>query len=124
MALLTEESIEGRATRRQALRTCNVSSRLTRREAIGLDALAERRGVQRGELIRQLIRDELDREAGMQTADPVLVEVTGLRLMLANLLKPIALGQRMTPELFDAILTEVRRSKREVATTTQTDSER
>jgi hypothetical protein len=124
MTVLADESIEDCAKRRQTLRTCNVSSRLTHKEAAGLDALAERRGVQRGELVRQLIRDALDREAGVAIVDPVLVEVTGLRLMLANLLKPIALGQRLTPELFDAILTEVRRSKREVAITTQTDPER
>jgi len=33
--------------------------RLTRKETRNLDALAKSRGVQRGELIRQLIRDEL-----------------------------------------------------------------
>jgi hypothetical protein len=39
--------------------------------------------------------------------------------MLANLLKPIATGQKITPEVFDAIMAEVRKTKREVAVEAQ-----
>ena len=47
----------------------------------------------------------------------------GLRLMLTNLLKPIAIGQKITPEIFDAIMAEVRKTKREIAVEVQRQAE-
>jgi metal-responsive CopG/Arc/MetJ family transcriptional regulator len=49
-----------------------------------LDALAKSRGVQRGELIRQLIRNELAKGAGISTASTELTEIMGIRLMMTN----------------------------------------
>lgn len=119
MALLTEESIADIAEQRKSFRLINVSSKLNRGEAQQLDALARKRGLQRGELIRQLILRELRQDAGKSTVSAELTETIGLRLMLTNLLKPIATGQRITPDVFDAIMAEVRRSKREIAVEAQ-----
>ena len=44
----------------------------------------------------------------------------GMRVMvLTNLLNPIATGQKITPEIFDAIMAEVRKTKREIAVEAQ-----
>jgi hypothetical protein len=66
-------------------------------------------------LIRQLILRELRQDAGNTTVSVELTETIGLRLMLTNVLKPLATGQKITPEVFDAIMAEVRKTKREVA---------
>jgi hypothetical protein len=74
-------------------------------------------------LIRQLILRELRHDAGESAASPELTEIIGLRLMLTNLLKPVATGQKVTPEIFDAIMAEVRKTKREVAVEVQRQAE-
>ena len=119
MALLTEESLANIAEQRESFRLINVSSKLNRSEAQQFDALVRKRGLQRGELIRQLILRELREDAGKSTVSAELTETIGLRLMLTNLLKPIATGQRITPEVFDAIMAEVRKVKREIAVEAQ-----
>jgi hypothetical protein len=119
MSILSDVSIAERALHRQGLKEMNVSSRLTAGEANQLDQLASKHGLQRGELIRQLILRELRQDAGGATVSAELTEIIGLRLMLANLLKPIATGQKITPEVFDAIMAEVRKTKREVAVEAQ-----
>jgi hypothetical protein len=55
---------------------------------------------------------------------PELVEIIGLRLMLTNLLKPLATGQKITPEVFDGVITEVKKHKRGLAIKTRTDLEK
>ena len=74
-------------------------------------------------MIRQLILRELRQDADESTVGPELTEIIGLRLMLTNLLKPIATGQKITPEIFDAIMAEVRKTKREIAVEVQRQAE-
>lgn len=115
MPLLDDQTVTKRAKRRESFRLSNVSSRLTRTETERLDALAEKRGLQRGELIRQLILDALaDDEAG-GNAGLMLMEIVGVQLLLMNVLKPIATGQPLTASAFDNIVTEVHKLKQSVA---------
>jgi hypothetical protein len=114
MPLVSDGTIAKRAKQRESFRLTNVSSKLNLSEAERLDALAAKRGQQRGELIRQLILDELARD-GEPTASAELTEVIGLRLMLTNLLKPLTTGQKLTPEMFDGIMAEVKKRKKAVA---------
>ncbi len=115
MALLDTDNLFAAAEKRASFRTINVSSKLNREEVDRLNALAKARGCQRGELIRDLILRELDstRPGDQPPAD--LTEIVGLRLLLTTLLKPLAIGQRMTEETFDAVITEVRRAKSHMA---------
>jgi predicted transcriptional regulator len=124
MALLSDESMTEKALKRESFRMSNVSSRLTRTEAERLDELAKKHGRQRGEFIRQLILHELARESGEPAVSTELTEIIGLRLMLTNLLRPLATGQKLTPETFDSIIAEVKKHKRTLAFQTQTDLER
>jgi hypothetical protein len=124
MSLLSDDDIAEAALRREVFRESSVSTRLTRKETRSLDALAKTRGVQRGELIRQLIRDELARDVGTSAASTELTEIIGIRLMLTNLFRPLATGQKLTPEAFDNMVAEVKRRKRSVAEDALQDLER
>jgi hypothetical protein len=101
---------------RDEFRNTNVSSKLTRSEAERLDTLANERGLQRGELIRELILRELQDPTSRRSASLELIELVGLRMILTNLLRTVSQAQPITQERFDAIMTEVRRSKVQVAT--------
>jgi hypothetical protein len=124
MPLLSDEAMVQTAEQRATFRLTNVSSKLSRSETERFDALAKRRGQQRGELIRRLILDELSRDGGEPAASAELSEIVGLRLMLTNVLKPLATGQKLTPEVFDGIMTEVKKRKRAVAIEARQEAER
>ncbi len=124
MPLLSDEAMVQTAEQRASFRLTNVSSKLSRSETERFDALAKRRGQQRGELIRRLILDELTRDGGEPAASAELSEIVGLRLMLTNVLKPLATGQKLTPEVFDGIMTEVKKRKRAVAVEARLEAER
>ena len=124
MPLLSVEAMVQTAEQRASFRLTNVSSKLSRSETERFDALAKRRGQQRGELIRRLILDELSRDGGEPAASAELSEIVGLRLMLTNVLKPLATGQKLTPEVFDGIMTEVKKRKRAVAVEARQEAER
>jgi hypothetical protein len=44
-----------------------------------------------------------------------LAEVLGIRLLLVNVLRPLAAGQKLTPEAFDKLLDEIGTAKYELA---------
>ena len=124
MSLLSDDDIAEAAQRREVFRESSVSTRLTRKETRNLDALAKSRGVQRGEFIRKLIRDELARDTGTSPASTELTEIMGIRLMLTNLFRPLATGQKLTSEAFDNMVAEIKRRKRSVAEDALQDLER
>ena len=124
MPLLNDDAMVEKAEQRASFRLTNVSSKLSRSEAERLDSLAKKRGQQRGEFIRRLILDELTRDSGAPTASPELSEIVGIRLMLTNLLKPLTTGLKITPEVFDGIMVEVKKRKTALAVETKQDLER
>ncbi|HZL49695.1 MAG TPA: CopG family transcriptional regulator [Terracidiphilus sp.] len=124
MPLLNDDAMVEKEEQRASFRLTNVSSKLSRSEAERLDVLARKRGQQRGEFIRHLILDELTRDSGTPTASPELSEIVGVRLMLTNLLKPLATGLKITPEVFDGIMVEVKKRKTALAVETKQDLER
>lgn len=119
MGLLDDQELAVRVKERSGFRINHVGTKLNEQELRDLESLVRKRGTSQGELIRQLILRELRQDAGNTTVSVELTETIGLRLMLANLLKPIATGQKITPEVFDAIMSEVRKTKREVAVEAQ-----
>ena len=48
-------------------------------------------------------------------SDPSLAEILGVRLLLVNVLRPLAAGQRLTPEAFDKLLDEISEAKHQLA---------
>jgi len=124
MKLTDDMQITTNAEKRANFRLLGVTTKLNPREVEDVERLARSRGLQRGELIRKLILDELARDAGSVAASTELTEIMGIRLMLTNLFRPLATGQKLTPEAFDNMLAEVKKRKREVATDAMQDLER
>ncbi|MBB5062508.1 CopG family transcriptional regulator [Granulicella mallensis] len=124
MKLTDDMQITTNAEKRANYRLLGVTTKLNPREVENVERLARSRGLQRGELIRRLILDELARDAGSVEASTELTEIMGIRLMLTNLFRPLATGQKLTPEAFDNMLAEVKKRKREVATDAMQDLER
>ena len=52
---------------------------------------------------------------GGSASDPSLAEILGVRLLLVNVLRPLAAGQRLAPEAFDKLLDEISEAKHALA---------
>jgi hypothetical protein len=89
-----------------------VTAKLTKEERGKVTEFARSQGLARGEWIRDVILREL--RAG-STSDPALAEILGVRLLLVNVLRPLAAGQRLTPEAFDRLLDEISNAKHQLA---------
>jgi hypothetical protein len=85
-----------------------VTAKLTKEELGRVTEFARSQGLARGEWIRDVILKEM-REAS--ASDPSLAEILGVRLLLVNVLRPLAAGQRLTPEAFDKLLDEISEAK-------------
>jgi hypothetical protein len=64
--------------------------------------------------VREWAREALLREA-RRADDPMFTELIATRMILLNLLKPLAMGQVVTSEDFTRISATVRSDKRKVA---------
>jgi hypothetical protein len=98
-----------------------VTTKLTKEERGKITDFARSQGLARGEWIRDVILREL---RGGSTSDPSLAEILGVRLLLVNVLRPLAAGQRLTPEAFDKLLDEISDAKHQLAAKLATRSER
>ncbi len=120
MSLLSDESV----TQKANYRVKTAGTKLNCDELAALAKHCAERRTTPGELIRKLILGELRRGEGEPSVSPELSEIVGIRLMLTNVLKPLATGQKLTPEVFDGIMVEVKKRKRAVAAEAQLDLER
>ena len=97
----------------QALnRVFPVTAKLTKDELGRVTEFAKSQGLARGEWIRDVILREV---RGASPGDPSLAEILGVRLLLVNVLRPLAAGQRLTPEAFDKLLDEISEAKHALA---------
>ncbi len=93
-------------------RNQNANARLTRKELECLKDAAKAEGKALGEWTR----DVLLREAAAPRMDRAMfTELTALRLLMMNVLRPLTLGERLTPEDFQAIQAGVRNDKHDAA---------
>jgi hypothetical protein len=109
MPLLRTKSDDGD---REALRVFPVTAKLTQEERRAVTEFARSQGLARGQWIRDVILAEL-RGAAEQNAP--LAEILGVRLLLVNVLRPLAAGQKLTSEAFDKLLDEISTAKHELA---------
>ena len=89
-----------------------VTAKLTKEERAKVTEFAKSQGLARGEWIRDVILREV---RGASASDPSLAEILGVRLLLVNVLRPLAAGQRLTPEAFDRLLDEISDAKHQLA---------
>jgi hypothetical protein len=100
-------AVRGRESRNQSLNT-----KLTPTEFAEVEVAAAAHGCALGEWVRDVILREL-REGS--ASDPSLAEILGVRLLLVNVLRPLAAGQRLAPEAFDKLLDEISDAKHQLA---------
>ena len=93
-------------------RACNLSTKLTTQEAKAVEAAASRAGKTPSEWARDVILREAQTTS---TGDPELAEILGVRLLLVNVLRPLAAGQQVTNEVFDKLLDEISIVKHQLA---------
>jgi hypothetical protein len=108
MPLLGQHNDSQRIQRKTVFRNATVCLKLTQQEVQLLDQIATAKGMARSEWMRDVILRELRGDAAN---DPSLAEILGVRLLLVNVLRPLAAGQRLTPEAFDKLLDEISDAK-------------
>ncbi|HEY4381393.1 MAG TPA: hypothetical protein VGN01_13665 [Acidobacteriaceae bacterium] len=86
--------------------------KLTEDEARLVDEFATAKGVARSEWMRDVILREL---RAAPATSPSLSEIVGVRLLLVNVLRPLAAGQKLAPEAFDKLLENISTAKHELA---------
>ena len=115
MALLDEKNLAAEAAKRARFRVHHVGTKLNQAELHELEVLAAKRKQTQAELIRGLVLREIEQDQTGLRPSAEMVEITACRLLLVNLLAPMAKGQAMTPEGFDGIVDEVKKQKARVA---------
>jgi hypothetical protein len=119
MAKVDKEDLAAQAAKRAEFRVHHVGTKLNERELGELEALLARRSQSQGEFIRGLILDaikaEIERDRQGVSASVELEEITAVRLLLINLLRPVATGQPMPEKTFDGDIAEVKKRKAEAA---------
>jgi hypothetical protein len=65
--------------------------------------------------LRDLALLEIAAQTGGGTETVVLPEIVGVRLLLVNVLRSLASGQKLTPEAFDKLLDQIGTAKHELA---------
>ena len=104
--------VESRLSRSQgrSSRVCVAQARITEEERNVLLRAARSEGRALGEWAREVLLREARR-----SEDPLFTELIATRMLLLNLLKPLAMGQVITSEDFSRISATVRSDKRKVA---------
>src|ERR1700687_2547159 len=108
MPLLAQHNDSQRTQRKAVFRNATVCLKLTQQEVQLLDRIATAKGMARSEWMRDVILREL---RGDSANDPSLAEILGVRLLLVNVLRPLAAGQTLAPEAFDKLLDEISEAK-------------
>ena len=92
-------------------RTHSASVKLTRTELSELESVAKVHQKALGEWAREVLLREARRAEG----DAVLTEVIATRMLMVNLLKPLAMGKTVSQEWITEAMAAVRREKRKAA---------
>jgi hypothetical protein len=87
------------------------NARVTNAERQELHTAARVKGMSLSEWAREVLL----REARCSDDDPLFTELIATRMILLNLLKPLAMGKIVTPEDYTRISAAVRSDKRKVA---------
>lgn len=95
------------------LRTKSIGFKVSEEEYAQLDAAAQTSGRSLGEWCRETTL------RGGASYDPALAEIIGVRLLLVNVLGPLAAGERVTPERFNQLLDQISEAKHQLAAKSQ-----
>ena len=110
MAQHKRGAIRGRESRNHTITT-----KLTEAEQHAMEAAAGAEMKTTGEWLRDLALSAIDEKSGTASSAVALPEIIGVRLLLVNVLRTLATGQKLTPEAFDKLLDEIGTAKYELA---------
>ena len=122
--MLTNQATTSRRSSRlkgRSQRTQSIGTKLTPEEETYVLSASEKDGKVPSEWVRDLIMKELRTSSA---ADAMLAEVLGVRLLLVNVLRPLASGQKLSAEAFDKLLDDIGATKYELATKVVTERRR
>ncbi|HTV06232.1 MAG TPA: hypothetical protein VME86_12760 [Acidobacteriaceae bacterium] len=102
--------IRGRESRKQTLTT-----KVTETEQRAIEEAATAEAKTTGEWLRDLALQAVEAHGEGDAGSVMLPEIVGVRLLLVNALRSLAIGQTMTPEAFDKLLDQIGTAKHELA---------
>ena len=102
--------IRGRESRNHTLTT-----KLTDAEQRSVEAAATAEMKTTGEWLRDLALEAVAENSGRSASAVALSEIVGVRLLLVNVLRTLATGQRLSAEAFDKLLDEIGTAKYDLA---------
>jgi hypothetical protein len=80
------------------LRRKSIGFKVSEEEYAQLETAAQTSGRTLGEWCREVV---LASASDVERGDPALAEIVGMRLLLVNVLGPVAAGEKVTPERFN-----------------------
>jgi mobilization protein NikA len=105
------------------LRTKSIGFKVSEEEYAQLETAAQAEGRTLGEWCREaILRGGSSNDSERQ--DPALAEIVGVRLLLVNVLRPLAAGEKISPEAFDKMLDQISEVKHELAAKLQQQAAR
>ena len=107
--LKLEERLRQRIGRPSRVRS--VAIRFTEEEAATLNAAAQRDGTTLREWSRHVLLDA----AGATASEALFTELVATRMLLVNLMKPLILGEKVSPTWITEAMTMVRKEKHKAA---------
>lgn len=110
----TDLGIANRLSRspERGARNQNVNARVSCRELDQFKAAARKQGKGLGEWARDALFQAAKEPDGTRA---IFTELVALRMLLNNVLRPVALGEHMTPEAYAQVIAEVRSTKHDRA---------
>jgi len=115
MTLLDESNLLAERARHAKFRTNHVGTKLNEAQLHELGELVAKRKETPAELIRGLFLRELKRDKEGLRPSPELIEITAIRLQIVNMLRPVLTGIKVTPEVVEGIIKEIKNRKRALA---------
>jgi len=115
MTLLDESNLLAERARHAKFRTNHVGTKLNEAQLHELGELVAKRKETPAELIRGLFLRELKRDKEGLRPSPELIEITAIRLQIVNMLRPVLTEIKVTPEVVEGIIKEIKNRKRALA---------
>jgi predicted DNA-binding protein len=104
------------------LRTKSIGFKVSEEEYARLETAAQASGRTLGEWCREAILR--GGASDSERHDPALAEIVGVRLLLVNVLRPLAAGEKLAPEAFDKMLDQISEVKHQLAAKLQPQAAR
>jgi hypothetical protein len=94
------------------LRRKSIGFKVSEEEYAQLETAAQASGRTLGEWCREVV---LASASDAERRDPALAEILGVRLLLVNVLGPVAAGEKVTAEKFNQLLDQISEAKHQLA---------